>query len=145
MISCTTRIEIDTGESMKAIKTFSLVIATSILLGLLSGCTASGTSLEGAVSDCRTPGQNTWINAIDATIRGGELVFQQVELDDEQSLDPRPSCVLEKLSAPAEVFEEIKASSAGEDFFRDWGTGSVAWTHTLYDEKNVFDVYIAKK
>lgn len=130
---------------MKSIKTVGLVMSTSILLSLLSGCTAGLTSLEGAVSDCRTPGENTWVNLMDATIRDGELVFQQVELDDEHSLDPSPSCVLDKLSAPAEVFEEIKASSAGEDFFRDWGTASVTWTHTLFDDKNIFDIYIAKK
>jgi hypothetical protein len=129
---------------MKTKTTFNLIAVTFMLVGLMSGCASIGPSVEGAVSDCRTLVGNTWVNPLDANVRDSTVVFNQIELGAEQLLDPSPSCVLEKLGAPAAIFDEIKSSPTGEEFSREWANGRVDWRHVLIDgETDQFDIYIS--
>ena len=129
---------------MKKTKTISFIAVTFVLVGLVSGCASRGSAVEGAVSNCRTSGDHTWQNPLDATVRDSAVFFYQIELGTELSLDPSPSCVLDKLSAPAAIFDEIKSSPTGEEFSREWANGKVVWSHEFKDdERDLFDIHIS--
>lgn len=117
--------------------------ATAILIGLMSGCASSAPSIKDLAGQCRTPGEHTWVNFMDARVTDNSAVFEKIQIEPDPVLDPSPSCLLAKLSAPAEVIEEIKSSPTGEEFSKSWDKGIIVWTHSIDGGIDIFDISIS--
>jgi hypothetical protein len=135
--------ERESGDSMKKTRKISSISATAMLIGLISGCASGAPSIKDLAGQCRTPGKHTWVNFMDARVIDNAAVFENIQIGTDQVLDPSPSCLLAKLSAPAEVFEEIKSSPTGEEFNRAWDKGNVVWTHSIVGDIDIFDISIS--
>jgi len=129
---------------MKKINKVSEIAITAILAGALSGCASNATSIRVLADQCRPPGEHTWVNFIDARVFDDGAVFEGIQIEADDMLDPSPSCLLEKLSAPAGVFEEIKSSPIGEEKTRTWGEANVEWKHWLENDIDIFNIYISR-
>ena len=129
---------------MKKISKIRAFSTTVILVGLLSGCGSNATSIRALADQCRPPGGHTWVNFMDARVFDDGAIFEGIQIEADEILDPSPSCLLEKLSAPAEVFEEIKSSPIGEEKTRNWEEANVEWKHWLENDIELFDIYISR-
>ena len=129
---------------MKKISTIRAISTTAILVGFLSGCASNATSIRALADQCRTPGEHTWVNFMDARVFDDGATFERIQIEADKMLDPSPSCLLEKLSAPAGVFEEIKSSPIGEEKIRKWDEATVEWKHWLENDIDLFDIYISR-
>lgn len=129
---------------MKKLNIFGVISTSAILVGFLSGCASNATSIRVLADQCRPPGEHTWVNFMDARVFDDGAIFEGIQIEADKMLDPSPSCLLEKLSAPVGVFEEIKSSPIGAEKTKKWDEVSVEWKHWLENDIDLFDIFISR-